>query len=67
VGAGDSFLAALVWEMDRGRQPAHALAAAVAAGTAALLEPGTELARAEAIARIAPQVRVERLEELAVC
>jgi hypothetical protein len=39
---------------------------AVAAGTAALLEPGTELAKAGEIARLAPKITVERLQEAAV-
>lgn len=67
VGAGDSFLAALVWELSRGRLPAQALATAVAAGSAALLQPGTELAHADDIMRIAPRVQVQHLPEPAIC
>lgn len=61
VGAGDSFLAALVWDLSRGRTEAEALASAVAAGTAALMEPGTELAQPDVIAQLKPRVTVESL------
>ena len=44
TGAGDCFLAALVWALDRGDAPAEALRWGVAAGAAALLHPGTSLA-----------------------
>jgi len=66
VGAGDSFLAALVRGLTQHKLPADALGWAVAAGTAALLEPGTELAKAGEIARLAPKITVERLQEAAV-
>ena len=46
TGAGDCFLAALVWALDRGDAPAEALRWGVAAGAAALLHPGTTLAQA---------------------
>lgn len=45
VGAGDSFLAGLVWRLSVGDGLADAFRYAVATGTAALLTPGTELAR----------------------
>ena len=47
TGAGDCFLAALVWALDRGDAPADALRWGVAAGAAALLHPGTTLAQAD--------------------
>ena len=45
VGAGDSFLAALIWRLASGASRADAFRLAVAAGAAALLHPGTELCR----------------------
>ncbi len=61
VGAGDSFLAALVWELARKSSPEEALRTAVAAGTAALMAPGTDLGRAEAIWRIRPSIQVRSI------
>lgn len=58
VGAGDSFLAALVCALARSSAPDLALRHAVAAGTAALLAPGTALAHAADIARLEPDVVV---------
>ncbi|MBS0470580.1 MAG: 1-phosphofructokinase family hexose kinase [Proteobacteria bacterium] len=52
VGAGDSFLAALVFAIANRAAPDVALRHAVAAGTAALLAPGTALAHAADIARL---------------
>lgn len=56
TGAGDCFLAALVWALDRGDAPAEALRWAVAAGAAALLHPGTTLARAADVQRLVHSV-----------
>lgn len=61
VGAGDSFLAAAVWCLNLGRSLEDALRHGVAAGTAALLAPGTRLAQREDILRLAAQVRTRRL------
>lgn len=52
TGAGDCFLAALVWALDSGEPPAQALRWGVAAGAAALLHPGTTLARADDVLRL---------------
>jgi 6-phosphofructokinase 2 len=57
VGAGDSFLAALVWALARGDALDEAFRYALGAGAAALLTPGTELCRAEDVRRYAAQVR----------
>ena len=46
TGAGDCFLAALVWTLDRGEPPPEALRWGIAAGAAALQAPGTTLAQA---------------------
>jgi len=59
VGAGDSFLAALIWRMTCGAPVEEAFRLAVAAGAAALLHPGTALCRPEDVARLAGQVMVE--------
>ena len=59
TGAGDSFLAGLLWAIERGAAPPEALCQAMAAGAAALLGAGTALARREDVERLAPGVRVE--------
>ncbi|MBL7087350.1 1-phosphofructokinase family hexose kinase [Acidovorax sp.] len=56
TGAGDCFLAALVWALDRGDAPAEALRWGVAAGAAALLHPGTTLAQADDVQRLVHNV-----------
>ena len=61
VGAGDSFLAATVWCLASGRSLEDVLRHGVAAGTAALLMPGTSLAHHEDIVRLAAGVRTTRL------
>lgn len=58
VGAGDSFLGALGWSLSTGGDLAGALRCAVAAGSAALLAPGTQLCRPEDVRRLSPQVRL---------
>ncbi len=45
VGAGDSFLGAIVWALAAGHGPREAFRYALAAGAAALLTPGTQLCR----------------------
>lgn len=61
VGAGDSFLAGLLWGLTEGLQPPEALRQAMAAGASALLSPGTGLSRVEDMRRLAPAVMVEVL------
>ncbi len=56
TGAGDCFLATLVWALDRGDAPAEALRWGVAAGAAALLHPGTTLAQADDVRRLVRRV-----------
>ena len=60
VGAGDSFLAALIWRLASGASRADSFRLAVAAGAAALLHPGTELCRPDDVARLADQVTIEK-------
>lgn len=52
VGAGDSFLAAMVHSLASGRTPAEAFHFGIAAGAAATLRTGTDLARAADIRRL---------------
>lgn len=58
VGAGDSFLGAMVWGLARGDALCDAFRRAVAAGTAALLAKGTELCRIEDVDALANAVTV---------
>lgn len=59
VGAGDSFVGGLVGALVRGEPPQHAFRHAMAASAAALLSPGTTLARDEDIVRLLGEVVVE--------
>lgn len=61
VGAGDSFVAAMVWSLAEGHSVENAFRYGVAAGSAALLTPGTELCEAEDVQRLCPQVSLEPL------
>ena len=56
VGAGDSFLGALIWRLAAGADLRKSFRQAVAAGAAALLNPGTELCRPDDVKRLAEQV-----------
>jgi 6-phosphofructokinase 2 len=58
VGAGDSFVAGMVWSLAEGHDLVDAFRCGVASGSAALLTPGTELSYAEDIHRMLPQVAV---------
>ncbi len=61
VGAGDSFVGALVWALSSGRSHEDALRYGVAAGSATLLSPGTQLCSREDVERLAPDVRLTPL------
>ena len=58
IGAGDSFLAALVWALSQSQDLAQALRQAMAAGAAALLSSGTALSQPADMARLLPAVRL---------
>ena len=58
VGAGDSFLGALVWALSAGMTLPEAFAHGVAAGAAALMAPGTALAHAADVRRLVADVKV---------
>ncbi len=60
VGAGDSFLGALVVRLASGTDLGDAFRYAMAAGAAALLNPGTELCRTADVERLAEQVVMEK-------
>jgi 6-phosphofructokinase 2 len=61
VGAGDSFLGAAIATLADGGSLEEALAQGVAAGTAAVLTPGTALCERKDVERLLPQVSVETL------
>lgn len=57
VGAGDSFVAAMTYALARGRPPEEAFRWGTAAGTAAVLTPGTELCRRDDVERLFAQLQ----------
>ena len=59
TGAGDSFLAAMVWALARNTAPPEAFRYGVAAGSAALLHTGTTLCRPDDVRRMMEQVHIE--------
>ena len=59
TGAGDCFLVALVWALEQGQAPSEALRWGVAAGSAALLAPGSALAEADQVRRLQSQVQLQ--------
>jgi 6-phosphofructokinase 2 len=61
VGAGDSFLGAMVWSLDAGESVETAFRRGMAAGSAALLSAGTGLCKVEDVQRLYPQVRLEKM------
>jgi 6-phosphofructokinase 2 len=61
VGAGDCTIAGLALKLANEEPLAEACRLAVAMGTAAVLTPGTELARKADVEKLLPQVKVERI------
>jgi 6-phosphofructokinase 2 len=61
VGAGDSFLGAMVWGLAAGFDLAHVLRLGVAAGSSAVLNPGTELAHPDDTRRLVDTVTIREL------
>jgi 6-phosphofructokinase 2 len=57
VGAGDSFVAGLVWAWQHGMPMDQAFAWGVTAGSAVLLTAGTGLARPDDVQRLFAQVQ----------
>lgn len=62
VGSGDGFLAGIVLSLSRGDNMEDALRLGVAAGTACVLTPGTELCRRREVDILQPRVKVQRIE-----
>ena len=56
VGAGDCFVAGMVFALATGKQPPEAFRYGIAAGSAAVMTPGSDLAHPEDIERLLPQV-----------
>jgi 6-phosphofructokinase 2 len=61
VGAGDSFVGGLMSALAAGQSMPEAFRMAVAAGSAAVMSPGTELCREADVKRLLPQVRIREL------
>ena len=63
VGAGDSFLAGIIWALEKGLSLEEVARYAVAAGTAAAMEEGTSVCTIEAVQKLAGRVGVEGLNK----
>ncbi len=61
IGAGDSFVAGMVWSLARGDRLVKAFQYGMASGAAALLAPGTSLSQAADVHYLLPQVVVEAI------
>lgn len=61
TGAGDSAVAGTVLKLTQGKSLPEACAYGIAAGSAAVLAPGTQLCRRRDVERLFPQVRVEEI------
>jgi 6-phosphofructokinase 2 len=62
VGAGDSFLGALLWGLESGLSEADAFRYGVAAGAAAVLRPGTALSDPADVRRLVQEVSVREFQ-----
>jgi fructose-1-phosphate kinase PfkB-like protein len=58
IGAGDSFLGAIVYSLAKGDNMVDAFRLGVAAGSAALIQEGTELCRPADVYRLSAQVTI---------
>ncbi|MEY4435661.1 MAG: hypothetical protein RL175_616 [Pseudomonadota bacterium] len=61
IGAGDSFVAGMVWSLGRDDNLLKAFQYGMSAGAAALLAPGTSLSQAADIHRLMPQLVVHAI------
>lgn len=61
VGAGDSFMGAMVAALAKGKTPLEAFRYGNAGGSATLMRTGTELCHAEDVELLLPQIKIERL------
>ena len=62
VGAGDCTVAGLALKLANEEPLSEACRLGVAMGTAAVLTPGTELARREDVEKLLPQIKVEKIK-----
>jgi 6-phosphofructokinase 2 len=62
IGAGDSFLGGMAWALASGLVLDVAFKFGIAAGSATVLSPGTELCQATNVRRLVEQVTIQRLE-----
>jgi 6-phosphofructokinase 2 len=65
VGAGDSFLGGMVAALAADQSMEDAFRVGVAAGSAAVMSPGTELCHAEDVKRLLPQVKTREIARAA--
>lgn len=63
VGAGDSFLGGLMAALAAGQSIKEAFRMAVAAGSAAVMSPGTELCREDDVRRLLGKVKISEVAE----
>ena len=61
VGAGDSFVGGMVSALAAGKPIEEAFRTGVAAGSAAVMSPGTELCSEEDVKRLLPKVVIEEI------
>jgi 6-phosphofructokinase 2 len=61
VGAGDSFLGGLVWALAAGKPMEQAFRVGVAAGSSAVMSPGTELCWETDVIRLLPDVKIDEI------
>ncbi|MCO5164438.1 MAG: hexose kinase [Mesorhizobium sp.] len=66
VGAGDSFLAGMVWALTEGWSTEDAFRLGISAGAATAMTPGTELCRQQDVLELYGQLRKGDLERVAV-
>lgn len=65
VGAGDSFVAGMTFALATGKSPREAFVTGMAAGTAAVLTPGTDLCARPDVERLEAQIAAMTEESLA--
>lgn len=66
VGAGDSFLGGLVSALAKAQPLDQAFRVAVAAGSAAVMRPGTELCSEQDVKNLMPQIKISEIAGAAV-
>jgi len=66
VGAGDSFVGGMVSALAAGKPMEDAFRMGVAAGSAAVMSPGTELCSEADVKRLLPQVEIGEIEKVPV-